>query len=145
MSTPAERKCALLLLSLRSRDRRHLLSKLPADTARTVSALVGQLKTMRVPSDLVDELLADDLLGLTPGSSLDVKQLVDLSDRLSPAWFSRTLSAWKGIDQKFCIALLEDRVARAVVLELSTLKTLPPKLSDAIRAEALALVRKEVA
>lgn len=145
MSTPGERKCAMLLLSLRPRDRRYLLSRLPSKSARTVGGLVTELKAMRFPMDMVDELLADDLVGLTPGTSLDVNQLVDLSRRLPPDWFARVLSVWAGVDPKFCVALLDAKVAKSVEAELSTLKGLPPKLSDAIKTEALALVRKEAA
>jgi hypothetical protein len=143
--TSGQRKCAMLLLSLRDRDSRYLLSRLPAASARAVGKLVAELKTMCFPVEMAEELLADNLLGLTPGNSLDVEQLVDLSRRLSPEWFARVLSVWTGVDHKFCISLLDAGMAKQVSMEMSGLKTLPPKLSDAIKVEALALVRKEAA
>lgn len=150
MTTSGERKCALLLLSLRASDRRALLARLPAASARKVKAALHELEAMHLTREIAEELLAseglvDGLLGLTPSTSLDVEELVRLSRTLPPAWFARVLVVWTGVDQSFCLALLDDKVAAAVRPELPRLANLPPKLAEAFRAETHALVHAQEA
>lgn len=140
MSTLGERKCALLLLSLRKGDRRRLLARLPAQSAKTVRGLIAELEALPFhAAELAETLLADEVLGLTARTSLDLEQLVDLSKRLPPAWFARVLSVWAGVDRNFCLALLDDSVAVEVKRELARMGALSPKLVDALKAEAMAM------
>lgn len=140
MSTVGERKCALLLVSLRKRDRRKLLSHLPVASARTVRALVSQLESMPFPVDaLADDLLADEVRGLTARTSLELEQLVDLSRRVPSPWFARILSVWTGMDRSFCLAVLDAKVGVDVRRELAVMPDLPPRLIEAIKAEAVAM------
>lgn len=138
MSTVGERKCAMLLVSLRQRDRRRLLARLPAANARSIRALLRELERSRLPVvDAAKLLLADELRGLTEQTSPGVEQLVGLSAQLPPAWFARVLSAWTGIDRGFCIELLDPAVADEVRRHMDGMAPLPPKLVDALKAEAL--------
>lgn len=140
MSTPGERKCALLLVSLRKRDRRKLLSQLPAASARAVGALIRQLEALPFPVEaLADDLLADEVRGLTARTSLELEQLVDLSRRVPAAWFARILSVWTGMDRNFCLAVLDAKVGTDVRRELAVMPELPSRLVEAIKAEAVAM------
>lgn len=146
MSTAGERKCALLLVTLRRRDRRRLLSRLPSVSARAIRALVAELEALPFPvAELAETLLADEVMGLTGQTSPDLEDLVALSRRLSPAWFARVLSVWGGVDHAFCLAMLDERTATDVRREANALVTLPPKLADAMRAEAMRLTQAEAA
>ena len=137
MSTSGERKCALLLASLGKKERRKLLQKLPARSAATIRGLIGELEAMKLPlAVLADELLADEMRGLTARTSLGLDQLVQLSGSLPPSWFARVLSAWPEVDRAFCLAMLDQQTAAAVRDELESMRPLPPKLIDAIRAES---------
>lgn len=140
-TTPGQRKAALLLSTMRGEDRRRLLSRLPRAAAAPLRRLLDELDAMPWPvAELADALLADEVLGLTARNSPDLERLVGLSQRLSPAWFARALAAWPGLDRNFCLALLDPPFAVGVRHELANLPTLPPKLADALKAEALALI-----
>lgn len=144
MSTSGERKCALLLASLSGKERRRLLKKLPAASAATIRGLIRELEAMKLPlAALADELLADEMRGLTARTSLGLDPLVGLSERLPPAWFARVLSAWPEVDRAFCLAMLDADAAAAVRRELDALPALPPKLVDALRAESAFRARPE--
>jgi len=141
VTTPGQRKAALLLSTMRGEDRRRLLSRLPRAAAAPLRHLLGELEAMPWPvAELADELLADEVLGLTARNSPDLERLVALSQELPAAWFARTLAAWPGLDRNFCLALLDPAFAVDVRHELATLPTLPPRLADALKAEALALI-----
>ena len=144
MSTPGERKCALLLLSLRESDSRQLLARLPAASARSIRNLIRELERLPVPvGELAQELLADEVRGLTARTSPDLEQLVALADHLPPAWFARVLTVWTGVDRNFCLAMLDDAQRVAVQQELARLSTLPPRLVEALKAEAMALAERQ--
>lgn len=146
MSTLGERKSALLLLSLGASDQRQLLARLPAASARTIRALMHDLRRSQLPAaELADALLGDEMRGLTARTSLDVDQLVALSTTLPHAWFARVLSVWTGVDRNFCLALLDNRVAASVREELDRIGRMSPKLADALRAESLQLVSEAMA
>ncbi len=140
MSTVGERKCALLLISLRQRDRRRLLARLPKKSASTIRSLVAELEAMPLPiADLGKALLADEVRGLTTQTSLDLDQLLQLAESLSAAWFARVLCVWTGVDREFCLAMLDSAAAAEVRRELHHLVPLPSKLADALRAETALL------
>lgn len=147
MSTAGERKCALLLLTLRSSDRQRLLAALPSGSARTIRRLIAELENLPWPvAELAETLLSDEMRGLTARTSLDLDQLVALSKALPPAWFARVLSVWAGVDRAFCLALLDDAASTEVRGELERMAPLPPKLIEALKAEAMVLAsRKEAA
>lgn len=144
MSSLAERKSALFLMTLRRADRRELLARLPTDAGRRIRGLVAELERMPFPvAELAADVLADEVRGLTATMSLDLDQLLALSRRLSPIWFARVLAVWPNVDRTFCLSLLEPPVAAAVKRELTALPALPAKLTEALRAEAAALARPE--
>lgn len=147
MSTAGERKCALLLLTLRTSDRQRLLAALPSGSARTIRRLIAELENLPWPvAELAETLLSDEMRGLTARTSLDLDQLVALSKALPPAWFARVLSVWAGVDRAFCLALLDDAASTEVRGELERMAPLPPKLIEALKAEAMVLAsRKEAA
>ena len=143
MSTPGERKCALLLVTLRRPDRRRLLRRLPAGSARAIRALVAELEQLPFPiAELAEHLLADEVMGLTGQTSPGLEELVALSRRLSPAWFARVLAVWGGADHAFCLAMLDERTAADVRREGNAVSALPPKLADAVRSEAMRLTQE---
>lgn len=150
MSSLGERKCALLLASLRKSDRRRLLRQLPLPSAHSIRQLLAQLDKLPFAVDtLADDLLAEEVRGLTARTSLELEQLVALSRDLSPSWFARVLSVWTGVDRNFCLAMLEREIAIEVGRELAAMTTMPPKLVEAIKIEAAASApkpsRREVA
>lgn len=140
MSTLGERKCALILASVDKRDRQILLGQLPADSARRIRLVLAELDAMAIPlQSLAAELLGDEMLGLTAHTSLDLEQLVDLSQRLPAPWFARVLSVWTGVDRNFCLEMLESQLAGQVRHQLKLMPVMPSKLVEAIKAEALAM------
>lgn len=144
MSTQGERKCALLLMSLRDSDRRYLLARLPADSARRVRLLMKELERMPVPvGELAEEVLADEVRGLTARTSPDLEQLLSLCEQLPPVWFARVLAVWTGVDRNFLLAMLDDTQRVAVKEELDRLSSMPPRLVDALKAEAVVLMARQ--
>lgn len=138
MSSVAERKCALLLSTLHSRDQRVLLAGLPASTAASINGLLRDLRRSRLPiGELAIDLLGSELHGLTESTSPGLDELVQLSRQLSPEWYARVLQAWTGVDRKFCLALLDADVAAATRKELARLPVMPPKLLEAIQTHTV--------
>lgn len=141
MSTQGERKCALLLASLAGKDRRWLMSRLPRESSQRMRGLVRELDSLQIDLEpIAQQLLGDELRGLTEQTSVEVDKLIGLSHRLPPAWFARILESWTGIDSRFCISLLDASTGRAVQAELSAMPRLPVKLVAAIRAETEATI-----
>jgi hypothetical protein len=139
-SSRSERKCALMLSTLAPADQRQLLAGLPAGTAGRVRTLLGELRALRLPmADLAQALLADEVAGLTSETSLDVNQLMGLAAVLPDAWYARVLAAWGEVDRSFCVSLLERSRAASVGRELSLVASLPPRLTQALKAEAVLL------
>lgn len=148
MSTLGERKCALLLMSMRRSDQRQLLARLPVSSAKAIRGLMKELERLPFPvGDLGEQLLADEVRGLTASTSLELDALVALSGQLPSVWFARVLSSWTGVDRNFCLSLLESAASVEVRQELARVESLPAKLVEAIRAETtiLASRRKEAA
>lgn len=140
-STPGERKCALLLSTLGKRDRRALLSRLPRASSGTIRGLLVELDALGLSlQDLANDLLATEVRGLTASTSLELDQLISLSERLPPVWFAHVLAAWPNVDRNFCLATLDREVALAVRAELDRIAMLPASLADALRAQAMHLV-----
>ena len=140
-ATAGERRCALLMCTLHTRDRRRLLSQLPKTSAAAIERLVAQLE--RLPFDvasLASAVLEDELRDLSKRPPLGVNELVQLSRRLPSPWFARTLSACTGTDSAFLLALLDGPVAAQTRADLQDAPKLPAKLADAIRTEAASLL-----
>lgn len=145
-TTLGQRKTALMMMTLRKSDRRQLLARMPRAAADPLRHLIAELESMPWPvADLVDELLAEEVRGLTARTSLELDQIVALSRRLQPVWFARALAAWPGIDRNFCVSLLDPAVALEVKQELVRMGTLSPKVADAIKAEVVALLSSQEA
>lgn len=135
-----ERKCALMLSTLAAADQRRLLAGLPVPTAARIRTLLGELRRLRLPmAELAQALLADEVAGLTSETSLDVEQLMGLANVLPDAWFARVLAAWGEVDRSFCVSLLERPRGVRVAGELSAVNQLPPRLTQALKAEAVLL------
>jgi hypothetical protein len=141
ISTAGERKCALLLTSLGKRDQRSLLARLPKSSSATIRALMLELDAMQLPlAELANELLATEVRGLTASTSLELDQLISLSERLPPVWFAHVLAAWPNVDRNFCLATLDRSIAVSVRQELERIAMLPANLADALRAQAIRMV-----
>lgn len=138
ISTRGERKCALMLATLAAADQRQLLSALPAASAVRIRTLLKELTALRVPvAELAPALLADEVAGLTAQTSLDVEQLMELATTLPDVWFARVLTAWGEVDRSFCVSLLERGRSQAVGRALTDVPRLPPRLTQALKAEAV--------
>jgi hypothetical protein len=145
-TTQGQRKTALLLMTMRGDDRRQLLSRMPRSVSDPVRRLVAELEAMPWPvAEFADALLAEEVWGLTARSSLELEQIVTLSQRLPSSWFARALVAWPGLDRNFCLSLLDPPVAAAVRRELDTMVEMSPKVADAIKAEVVGLLSTKVA
>lgn len=139
-SSRGERKCALMLSTLAPGDQRRLLAALPPASAARIRELLAQLRALRLPmADFAQALLADEVAGLTSDTSLDVTQLMGLAERLPDAWYARMLAAWGEVDRSFCVSLLERPRATRVAAELTAVPQLPPRLAQALKAEAVHL------
>lgn len=145
-TTQGQRKVALMMMTLRKSDRKRLLSRLPRAAADPLRRLIAELDAMPWPvAELAEELLAEEVRGLTARTSLELEQIVALSRRLPPAWFARALAAWPGLDRNFCISLLEPATAAEVKRHLTGMGTLSPKVADAIKAEIVDLLSSQEA
>ncbi len=139
-SARGERMCALMLATLATADQRAVLASLPEAAAARIRGLRDQLERLGVPlADVAQTLLADEVAGLTSGTSLDVQQLMGLADRLPDVWYARVLTAWGEVDRSFCVSLLERPRAANVARELAAVPQLPPRLAQALKAEAVYL------
>lgn len=138
-----ERKAALFLASLPIREQRRFFALLPQAASRRLHALIDELLAMNVCLDgVAQELLAEEVCGLTEATSLGIDEILTLSKRLPRAWFARMLTVWGGLDRNFVLALLEDAVAAEVRAELERIGKLPAKMADALRSEAMVLAGK---
>lgn len=137
MSSVGLRKTALYLASLDERERKTLAAGLPASTVQAVRPLVADLvRRGWCDPELVGRVLAEDLRGLTPHSTLPVEALSKLAQRLPASWIARIFAANPAIDTHFLVALLDVPVSRQVREELKRMPKLPEKLREAILAEA---------
>jgi hypothetical protein len=146
VTTAGQRKAALMMTTLSKGDRRRILSRLPRTAADPIRRLIAELDAMPWPvAELAQELLADEMRGLTASTSLELEQIVALSKHLPPVWFARALAAWPGIDRNFCISLLDPAFAEVVKRALVQMTPLSPKAADAIKAEVVELLAKREA
>ncbi|QGL96260.1 MULTISPECIES: hypothetical protein [Stenotrophomonas] len=143
-SSRGERKCALMVATLAASDRRQVLAQLPPAAASRIKRLVRELQALRLPiAELAQVLLADEVVGLTSETSLDVEQLMGLAAHLPDAWYARVLAAWGELDRSFCVSLLEPSRGAVVARELGRVPALPPRLAHALKAEAMQLAAVE--
>lgn len=142
--TPGQRKAALYLTSVSGSDRRALLARLPGTTRRLLQPAIDDLRR-RGWNDraAVEQVLSEDLRGLTSTTTLDIETLLGLSRRLPAAWYARVMAASGPVDRQFLLALLDDDYAAAVRQELRAMPTLPPALAGALLEETMALVAKD--
>jgi hypothetical protein len=140
MSTPGLRKAALFLSVLSPADRRAMLARLPAATGRSLRPLIDELVRRGWNARAaVEQVLAEELRGLTADTTLGIEALLELSRRLPPGWYARVVAAAGPIDHEFLLALLEADYARRVREALRAQPALPPALAGAVLAEAMAL------
>lgn len=132
-----QRKAALYLASLSARDRRQLMATLPAAAARPLSTLVDQLAARGwVDGEVMSELLAEELRGLTSDTALTVEDLLAISHELPSDLTARLFAANSAMDRRFMLALLEGPKARRVQDDLASCPMLPERLREALLAEA---------
>jgi len=136
MSSAGQRKAALYLASLNSGDQRLLLNALPAATQRELRPLIAQVVAngWHEP-ELVGEVLASELRGLTARTALSVEQLLAFSQHNPADWTARLFAANSGLDSRFLVALLDGTRARRVEGEMQRVSSLPPKLREALLDE----------
>lgn len=142
--TPGQRKAALYLASVSGPDRRILMARLPGTTRRLLMPAINDLR-QRGWDDraAVEQVLSEDLRGLTSTTTLDIESLLGLSRRLPATWYARVMAASGPVDRQFLLALLDDHYAAAVRQELLEMPPLPPALASALLEEAMALVAKD--
>ncbi|MBW8311244.1 MAG: hypothetical protein K0M64_04345 [Rhizobium sp.] len=144
MMTTGRRKAALYLSSVSPSERRALLARLPAATGRSLLPMVQELVRRRWNvRAAVEQVLSEDLRGLTATTTLDVESLLILARHLSPGWYARVIEASGPVDRQFLLALLDDDYAARVRRELQHGTPLAPALASALLAEAMALAGRE--
>ena len=137
MSTAGQRKSALYLASLAPEDQRVLLAALPAASARALKPLVEQVVANGWNDpEVIGEVLADELRGLTADTSLSVEALLQLAKQLPPDWTARLFAANAALDARFMLALLDAPMGTRVGKHLAEVPKLPERLREAVLAEA---------
>jgi hypothetical protein len=136
MSMAGQRKAALYLASLASADQKALLAALPAATQRTLRPLIAQVVANGWhDAELVNEVLAGELRGLTARTALSVESLLAFSQHMPAEWTARVFAANSGLDSRVLLALLDGAKARRVETEMQRVAALPPKLREALLDE----------
>ncbi len=142
MSQNGLRKAALYLSSITAHDRHFLLTELPRSVGAELSTLIHELASNQLnDSNVISELLGDEIRGLTIESSHSINELYQLSKMVSPEWFARIISANSSMDPRFLIALLDEKVAEKVKRSIGGVSDLPPMLKDSILKESSMLVK----
>lgn len=137
MSTLAERKAALLLITMPVGVRRRLLSDLPRTSARTIRGLLREMTAMPWPvAELASDVLSECDQGAAQAQTSILESFIELSSKMPPAWFARLLDASPDIDRTSCFARLESVASSEVQREHARIGVMPAKLAAAIAAEA---------
>jgi hypothetical protein len=137
VSSAGQRKAALYLSTLAVTDQRALLAALPAESARVLRPMIAQVVANGWnDAGLVAEVLAEELRGLTARTAMSVETLLDVSRALPSDWTARVFTANSALDSRFLMALLDGAQARRVEGEMRDGPSLPPKLREALLAEA---------
>jgi hypothetical protein len=136
MSLAGQRKAALYLSSLAVSEQRTLLAGLPAATACALRPLIAQVVAHGWNDpELVNEVLAEELRGLTARTALSVETLLAFSQQMPADWTARVFAANSGLDSRFMVALLDGPQARRVEQGMQDVPRLPPKLREALLDE----------
>ena len=144
MNTPGQRKAALYLASLPQDDQMQLLTVLPSDVASGLRALIAQIVTNGWnDAEIVNQILADEIRGLTVHSSISVENVMALASALPDDWTARLFVANSAVDPKFLLALLETQHAKRVQAEILNVQRLPEQLKAALLVEALDSIATE--
>jgi len=142
MSQNGLRKAALYLSSIADDDRQYLLAALPKSVGAELNALIHHLRFNELnDSEVVFELLGDEIRGLTLESSHSIDELFQLSKIVSPEWFARIILANSSMDPRFLIGLLDQKLAEKVTRSRRDISVLPPMLKNAILMESSILVK----
>jgi hypothetical protein len=141
MSTLAERKATLLLLTMPDRVRRKMLSDLPQASARTIRGLLREMAAMPWPvAELASDVLSECDRQVVLAPTYAPERIVGLSSKMPSAWFARLLAASADIDRASCFARLEAAASCEVQRECERIGVLPAKIAAALAAEAAALI-----
>lgn len=140
MSTPGQRKAALYLAALSPAERGALLARLPHSTGRQLRPMIEDLARRGwTARGAVEQVLAEELRGLTADTTLGIEALLALSRQLPPGWYARVVAAAGPVDHDFLLALLDNAYAQSVREALRAQPALPPALARAVLAEAMVL------
>lgn len=141
MSTLAERKTALLLLTIPQSERHALLSELPQASAEAVAALLETLTAMPwAVAELAREVLVERPVETYRMPAITPRRIETLSAELSTGWLATALSAsaqcGRGGDPAELQPTLTDELRR----EIDRIGRLPAKFAEAIVAETAAIL-----
>lgn len=140
MNTAGQRKAAMYLAALSPPERRGLLAGLPPATARGLRPLIDQIERLGWNHrQAIERALEDELRGLTVDTTLGVEALMELANRLPPAWYARVMAAAGPVDHEFLLALLDVPYAGRVREALRTMPPMPATLASVVLAEAMAV------
>jgi hypothetical protein len=141
MSTLAERKATLLLLTMPDRVRRKLLSDLPRTSARTIRGLLREMAAMPWPvAELASDVLSECDQEVVLAPTYAPERFVGLSSKMPTVWFARLLAASADIDRTSCFARMEAATSCEVRREYERIGILPAKIAAALATEAAALI-----
>jgi hypothetical protein len=132
MSTSLNRRLALRVHALSSRDQRWALAQLPETIRAEVARLLAELKSKGVPGDLATALAER---GTAPWVSPEFGELRAAMDGLNPAWAARMLAAARSPNAQAVIHSLPADRAGAVQFELNTHPALPSALETFLQGE----------
>jgi hypothetical protein len=136
MSSAGQRKAALYLSSLAVAEQRLLLAQLPAASARGLRPLIAQaVANGWNDPELVGEVLAEEIRGLTARTSLSVETLLRFSQSMPSDWTARLFAANSGLDSRFLLALLDGAKSREVEQGMRRVPALPTRLREALLDE----------
>jgi hypothetical protein len=138
MSTQGQRKAALYLASLHHDEQVKLLACLPLGVAKDLRPLLSKIIANGWNDDeIVNKVLADEILGLTADSSMSVDVVIALANALPDDWTARLFVANTAVDARFLLSLIENAHAKRVQVEILHVPRLPEQLKLALLAEAL--------
>lgn len=146
MSTVAERKTALLLLTIPQSERHALLSELPEASAQAVATLLKALTAMPwAVAELAREVLAERPVETYRMPAITPRRIETLSAELSAGWLARALSANAQCGRDGGLAELQPILTDELRREIDRVGTLPAKFAEAIAAETAAILAEREA
>lgn len=135
------RKAAVYLSSLNSEDRAYLMSGLPETECIELERLMKVLSAnYQIDEGVATDVLRDDLLGFTIDSSHSVEEILHLSRVVSSEWLAKIFLANSSMDNRFLLALLDQKLADKVSRHQFGSREMPQHLKNAILISATEVV-----